>query len=291
VKFVAENQVVVITFDRLAWAFHTELSGGGDPPSNHLPSLTPFIWIVFFKVDGTTVILNDAGMLVSPDGSPPKGLVFSAAGSHGDLGSKMTVGDVRGIPASIGTWTESLTPIAVPPNLVEVAGQSNFPATFGAAVVLNRTGGHIPEHAIEAGHQELVTAVGAVLTKLLQTLGPGNETITSDQIAAATAGLSSGVSDAVEKAMSIWEKLWAVSGEDSSIGQVILTWEPRRSREGRRSYRVAGFRDDFTRRWQRSHRFLDRGRLGELFRVLPGECDRRDPRPISEGRRTFITSQ
>jgi hypothetical protein len=75
-------------------------------------SAEPYLWPVFFKIDGETVSMTDALKL---SGTPT---VVGTYGNHGNLGNTdVDAGDTIPIPESLGSWKTTLKPIPVPTSL------------------------------------------------------------------------------------------------------------------------------------------------------------------------------
>lgn len=213
---MANPSVVSIDLESVEWTEHIEVTGGGGSQSP--PAASPYMWTVFFKVDGETVQITDAATL---DGSAT--LVFNP-GSHGDLGIASTgVGQDIAIPGRVGQWTTVILPIPVAPKLQSLIGKT-YPATFGVIVaLLNHE--DVTDAAAEAGHMALNAAVEDAFNTLLGEIKLGHEQITPDDIAAVSAGIPSKVHDAIEGAQSWSENLGTFfNGADSLIGYQTKIW-------------------------------------------------------------------
>ena len=74
----------------------------GDGPG----SAEPYLWTVFFKVDGETVAVNSALSLTG------EGTIQVTPGSHGNLpNSDVDEGEDIAVPSSTGEWQSVLQPI------------------------------------------------------------------------------------------------------------------------------------------------------------------------------------
>src|SRR5687768_818557 len=70
----------------------------------------PYLWPVYFKIDGTTAVLTD---MLTLSGT---GEIQTTVGSHGNLGdTDVDAGDDVFIPQTIGSFDTLLSPIPVPP--------------------------------------------------------------------------------------------------------------------------------------------------------------------------------
>ncbi len=142
-----KGKAIIINLQKLHWDEVVVATGGGSGPDT--PTVTPYMWIVFFKADGLTLQLTESLKL---SGSVT---TFTTPGSHGNLLSSIEVGHSIDIPSDIGWWTSALQPIPVAAAVQGLVGSPDLPAFFGAVAVLMVEGGHIPEHAAEAGAQRL----------------------------------------------------------------------------------------------------------------------------------------
>jgi hypothetical protein len=193
-----DTRAVFINLDQLTWSSDIVVTGGGLGSSD--PSATPFLWVIWFKVDA--------------DGST----CFFTPGDHRDLGVvDVGPGAVISIPESLGNQSLSVTPIEF---------ENKEFGFVGVVMVLMNDGGHVTAKGISAGHQALNVGVQNVIDSLLQEALGQQAAPSQSQIdqAVASANLSSKVSQAVQDAQSACENLWTVSGEDSEIGHVVATW-------------------------------------------------------------------
>jgi hypothetical protein len=89
----------------------------------------PYLWIVFFTIDGTTVRVLPTTRLTGT------GMIASSNGSHGNLGvPEMNTGDVAPVPGTIGLFKTTLVPIPVDPPLSGTVPDAS--GVVGAAVIL-----------------------------------------------------------------------------------------------------------------------------------------------------------
>src|SRR5262245_26388286 len=69
----------------------------------------PYLWTVFFKVDGDTVVLGDDLHLHGT------ATIVTTPGSHGNLGdTDVDAGDDVNVPDAIGAFQTTLRPIPIP---------------------------------------------------------------------------------------------------------------------------------------------------------------------------------
>lgn len=103
----------------------------------------PYLWCVFFKVDGESVVITDQFKLAGLAG------VHFSHGSHNNLGKVLVeAGSIIQIPQPVGLWNTDLFPLKLP------FFESDFPATIGLTCILLKQGNVSPK-GIEAGHRKL----------------------------------------------------------------------------------------------------------------------------------------
>jgi hypothetical protein len=183
---------------------HDEGDGIGDAE--------PYLWTVFFKCDGSTLSVSDAGRI---EGSA---VTFPTPGSHGNLNrDDVEEGDTVFIPSELGMFDDSVIPIPVAPAIQPLLGQEDLPGFFGVVVVLMEED-NVTDDGAEAGHQALNAAVQAAIDQVLQSLGAGHTVITPEDIASVTAGIADAVEDAVRSQQNIFEDIWSFLNADDQIG-------------------------------------------------------------------------
>lgn len=103
----------------------------------------PYLWNVFFKIDGSTIVVNDQFKL---EGKPT---YHFSEGSHGNLNAKdITGGDVVGISEEVGTWKTSLVPLRIPYFDTHISG------VIGVVSILMEQN-LVSAQGAEAGHEAL----------------------------------------------------------------------------------------------------------------------------------------
>ena len=195
----------------------------------------PYLWVIGFKLDGSTIQQNLTRLTWTPD-------FFFSAGSHGNLGAVANPGSKITIPRNVGTWETTLKPIVLTDaqlNTTEAPGAIGF-----IAVLLEEN--NVPDHAAEAGHQALNTFVAQsfsdfvtgidlldVNAKVAQRVagGASKEQALEDEIKARFTtlqttiknGASNVVSTAMRQAMggNITELIWAGIDKDEQMGNAF----------------------------------------------------------------------
>jgi len=194
---------LIVTFNLERLVCHDEADGWGDAE--------PYMWTIFFKIDGTTCRLNDSLML---EGTAT---VFTTPGSHGNLGdTDVDDGDTVSIPSAIGVQTMALTPIPVP-DFVKQAGTDDITAVAGCIVILMEED-NISDDGAEAGHRSLNSAVEEALNDIIPTLGFSNQEITDDDIESLTEKVKSRIGDAIKDQQNFFENIWSWLDRDDVIG-------------------------------------------------------------------------
>jgi hypothetical protein len=211
------GQLVTIRLKSLNWKGFIEVTGGPGNPDP--PTARPYLWTVFFKIDGEAVKVTAGGTLSG------QATVIFTKGSHGNLGAgTINVGDVV-IPDAVGEWSTLLVPIPADPAITALTGNTEFPATIGFVAVL-MTQENVTDQAAEVGHQALNAGVQSAIADLIAAINPGNQTISDDDINKAVAKIPDQVSNAIENAQSFSQNLsvWLTNSADKSMGSKIMTW-------------------------------------------------------------------
>jgi hypothetical protein len=165
---------------------------------------SPFLWVVFFKIDQDSL---------------PGATCFFSTGDHRDLGvSGMSPGATISIPAALDSYSTPVTTIEIDSTIL--------PATFGVIAVLMNDGGRVTAHGIEAGHAALNAGVQTILDDLVADAIETQQQPSQGDIENAIDGydFKGKIAAAVKNAQSFWENLWAWSGEDSAIGMAFQSW-------------------------------------------------------------------
>jgi hypothetical protein len=174
-------------------------SDEGDGPG----SAEPYLWTVFFKVDGDTVSAESGALQGTAT-------VIATPGNHGDLGdpgSDVDPGENVPIPASLGQFTGLVRPIPA-------SGGAVLPGVIGYVAVLmeqDRT----PDHAIATGHVTLNEAVQSELNALIPTLTLADLTNLDPVLDALKRRVASQVASAIRRSLSTLEKLTTLNNDDT----------------------------------------------------------------------------
>jgi len=180
-----------------------------------LGSAEPYLWTVFFKVDGSTVQVTDSLTL---SGSPT---VETTPGSHGNLGGDNDVdeGDTVTIPAAIGEFETILSPIPVPESLSSLA--EDIGGVVGVVAVLMESD-NVTDDGAEAGHAGLNNAVQSAIQEIINTRSFTNQDITEGEIQAFTDSIGAKVEAAIREEQNFFENVWSWLNPDDMIGSKVF---------------------------------------------------------------------
>jgi hypothetical protein len=184
----------------------------------------PYIWTVFFKVDGDNFAVEAGSGLI---GSPT---IVSSNGSHGNLGNTdVDAGDDVPVPDAVGLWSTKLKPIPVnDAGLRALLGEDDLPAFAGVVVSLMEEDGW-PDSLANTGYAAFVDAVQLAVVKVAASFqyalaAPTPQQI-KDAIEEVKASAATSVKAAVKNAMSGWELIWygTFGNNDDGIGTEAFT--------------------------------------------------------------------
>ena len=187
---------------------HDEGDGWGDAE--------PYLWTVFFKVDGETVSVTEALTLSGV------GIVQSTPGSHGNLGNTdVDEGETVPVPSDIGEWLTTLKPIPVPSSL-----QDDFPNGIGGmigVICILMEEDNVTDDGAEAGHNKLNEEVEKAINAIIPTISFGNQDI-EDEINEFEDSVSDKIKDAIVSQQYWFEDLWSWLNKDDTIGSKSFTF-------------------------------------------------------------------
>jgi hypothetical protein len=193
---------------------HDEADGPGDAE--------PYLWPVFFKIDGDSFAVDNAGLIGFP-------VIHSSNGAHGNLGTTdVGAGDNISIPESVGTWSTVLKPIPVnDPTLKMVIGD-DLPGIAGVVAVLMEQDSW-PDSFATVGYSALVNAVQLGVAQAAASFQFASMPPTPEQIAAQIANVKAlagtMVTGAIEAYMSGTQTVWygSLGNNDDQIGTQAWT--------------------------------------------------------------------
>ena len=181
----------------------------GDGPG----SAEPYLWTVFFKIDGDTAKVNSALKL---EGTAT---VVGSPGNHGNLPNHdVDEGETVAIPAAIGEFNTTLKPI---PLETPILGKDSVGGAIGCIAVLMEEDG-TPNSAVAKGHNALNSAVQSELNRLISTLGVTQQEPSDQDIKDIEAKVGNAVENAIREDVSVWDWLGAFGNMDDKIGSVVF---------------------------------------------------------------------
>jgi hypothetical protein len=167
--------------------------GNWQAPQNFSAAVN--VWPVFFKIDGSTAQVTEAGKLVGT--ATVNG--FDGVGAQ----TVLQPGSSVSVPAEVSRHSDQVMAIPLPPNLATLLGRSDVGGVFGVAVVLVEPGG-LESDALVAGHIAFNDSMQAALNDLIANL-PELSTVDSSQIDPLVKEVSGAIHDAVKGAMGFWD--------------------------------------------------------------------------------------
>jgi len=191
-----------VTFDLAKLTCESAGEAGGDEP---------YLWTVFFTIDGTTVSLRDDLRLRG------SAALTTTPGSHGNLGAGgVGAGETIQIPDAVGRTTVILDLVKFPASLsgALVGGVSG--AAGCVSVLLEQD--LVAAGAAEAGHQAFNAEVKRVLDELIATLGVGNVAPSPDDLAALSGPIGDKVRQAILEEGNVLQDVFAGVDPDDVVG-------------------------------------------------------------------------
>jgi hypothetical protein len=185
----------------------------GDGPG----SAEPYLWAVYFKVDGETVVVNTDGPAPPFLQGPP--VVVGTPGNHANLGNTdVDEGDTVAIPAIIGEFHTTMTPI---PLTTPLLGVESVGGLLGAIVVLmeeDNTSGS----AIAQGHAALDSSVRDRIAEVMGTLSISHQEPTEEEIQTLSDKVADAVKGAIGEGVSVLSWIGGFGNMDDEIGSAVF---------------------------------------------------------------------
>lgn len=180
-------------------------------------SAEPYLWTVFFKVDGNTVQLTESLTL---SGAPA---THNTPGSHGNLGdTDVDAGDNVTIPAAIGEWETYLKPIPAPASLSSLL--QDVGGVVGVVAILMEED-NVSDDGAEAGHAALNSAVRSALQQIIDTRSLTNQDVSEEEISGFTGSVESAIKNAIVSQQNFFENLWSWLNPDDTIGVKVFVFK------------------------------------------------------------------
>lgn len=178
-------------------------------------SAEPYLWNIFFRVDGDAITIN-------PDFTiSGKGIFNFSEGSHNNLRNTIHRNNILHIPANIGEWSTTLTPVRVPYFEQYVSG------IVGVICVLMEEN-NVSNEGAEAGRIAFGQQVQDSLNSALKAFKPSVIDISDVQksiaehfeskVAAFADGIESSVIEAIKSKQSLLQNMWSLIKADALVG-------------------------------------------------------------------------
>jgi hypothetical protein len=207
----------------------------GDGPGN----AEPYLWTVFFKADGETLVVNTDGPAPPfVQGAPT---VVGTPGNHGDLNNTdVDAGDTVPIPAIIGEYHTTMKPI---PLTTPFGSTTELGGMIGCLVVLMEED-NTDASAIAQGHDALDSNVRDKLSELIGSLSISHPEPTDEDIAALSDKIGDAVKDAIGEGVSVLSWISGFGNMDDQIGSAVFRFSHGQLEA------MNGAAIPFSRRWQ-----------------------------------------
>lgn len=177
----------------------------------------PYLWAVFFKVDGDTVHLTESLTLSGPP------TTHNTPGSHGNLGdTDVDAGDNVTIPAAIGEWETYLKPIPAPASLSSLL--QDVGGVVGVVAILMEED-NVSDDGAEAGHTALNSAVRDALQQVINTRSLTNQDVSEEEISGLTSAVEGKIKDAIVSQQNFFENFWSWLNPDDTIGVKVFIFK------------------------------------------------------------------
>ncbi|MBT4484680.1 MAG: hypothetical protein HOC71_13500, partial [Candidatus Latescibacteria bacterium] len=164
----------------------------------------PYLWRVFFKIDGDTVSFSNVLKLSGT------ATIHTIPGSHGNLNiSNAKKGTHITIPTVIGEWQTSLKPIPVPPSM----GPLTFSGYIGVVCILMEED-NVSDDGAEAGHAALNNDVQAALDDIISTRTFTNKSISRNELKRFKNDIHRNIDTAIIEKQSFFKNIWSVINYD-----------------------------------------------------------------------------
>lgn len=176
-------------------------------------SAEPYLWTVFFKIDGDTTVVNETNTLQGT------ATVVGTPGNHGNLPNHdVDPGENVPIPAVIGEFNTRLRPI---PLIVPISDVTEVGGAVGVITVLMEQD-NTSNSDVAEGHRVLDRAVRDALNTLIPTLNALNQDVSDAQIEALKERIGAAVAAAIEDRVSAGEWIKGFGNMDDQIGSEVF---------------------------------------------------------------------
>ncbi len=164
---------LIIKLDRIACYDENDGSGTAEP----------YLWPVFFKIDGSSYAVTTSGFIGSPT-------IIPTFGTHGNLGTRdVDAGNNVTIPAALGEFRTLLQPIPVLDSFrTGILGSDTIPGLAGVVYILMEEDGWSNSLATE-GYSAMIEAIQLAITQVTDGFRNALSQPTKDQIERAMANV------------------------------------------------------------------------------------------------------
>ncbi|HEV7505817.1 MAG TPA: hypothetical protein VGS07_12985 [Thermoanaerobaculia bacterium] len=174
----------------------------------------PFLWAVFFKIDGDTAFIDDNYILQGT------AQTFGTQGDHGNLNNtNVNAGDDVAVPTQFG-YGDTLTPI---PLMRPIGDITTFGGVVGCVVILLEQD-DTSDAAVASGHTEFDIAILAALNQLIPTLNASHQSPTDAEIVQLTSKVSAAVISAIARDTGVLGWIYAGGNMDDEIGSAVFNY-------------------------------------------------------------------
>jgi len=175
----------------------------------------PYMWTVFFKLDGHKLSLNE---LLKLDG---EGDIITTAGSHNNLGvRKAKAGDIINVPSKIGQYKTQMKPIPVFDAFKPIL-PNGIGGIIGVVTVLLEKD-HVSYKGAEAGHKALNQGVKEAMLELVKSRTLTNPNVSEEELNMFEKDIIADTENAIIKKQNIIQNLWSVINKDDVIGVKVF---------------------------------------------------------------------
>jgi len=185
----------------------------------------PYLWTVFFKIDGDTVSLN-TDLTLSGTAT-----VVTTPGSHGNLDTNsVDAGDHVSIPSDIGKWQTKFSPIPAPSTLSGLI-PNGLPGVIGIICILMEED-NVSDDGAESAHVALNNAVQNALDNIIATRTFTNQNISDEELADFEGDIQNDIINAIQSQQNFFENIWSWVNPDDAIGTGIFFFDHNQIQDG-----------------------------------------------------------
>ena len=175
-------------------------------------SAEPYVWLVFFKVDGERVSIGADAF------AHGECQIVATDGSHGNLGSDdVDAGDILNVPHRIGEFRTSMRPIA----FSEAPEREPLGGQIGAVLVLLEED-QVSDNGAKAGYAALTDFAKKAIDAKVNELHLGKQEVNEDEINALIDAAIEAVEAEIRSVQDGSQNFWSWVDGDDRIGVKVL---------------------------------------------------------------------